>query len=68
MMRNISDTLIFMGLIIVVFGLFLKFMPAIPGDIIVKRKNFTFYFPIMTCIALSIILSLIFYILNWLRR
>ncbi|MFQ5772435.1 MAG: DUF2905 domain-containing protein [bacterium] len=35
-----------------------------PGDILIHRKNFTFYFPIATTILLSIILSLIFYIFS----
>jgi Protein of unknown function (DUF2905). len=32
----------------------------LPGDIVVKRGNFSFYFPIVTCIVISIVLSLIF--------
>lgn len=31
----------------------------LPGDIVIKRENFTFYFPVVTCIVLSVILSLI---------
>lgn len=37
----------------------------LPGDILIKRGNFTFYFPLATCILLSIILSVI---AAWLRR
>jgi hypothetical protein len=37
----------------------------LPGDIMIKRGNFTFYFPLATCVLLSIILSLI---MAWLRR
>lgn len=47
-----------------VFGWFGK----LPGDISIKRDNFSFYFPIGTSIALSILLSLIFYFLGWLFR
>jgi len=32
----------------------------LPGDILIKKENFTFYFPIVTCILLSIILTLLF--------
>jgi hypothetical protein len=39
----------------------IPFLGKLPGDIIIKRENFTFYFPIVTSILLSIILSLIFY-------
>jgi len=34
----------------------------LPGDIVVQRKNFTFYFPVVTSIALSAVLSLLFYL------
>ncbi|HHV62028.1 MAG TPA: DUF2905 domain-containing protein [Firmicutes bacterium] len=64
--------LIVMGLILVGVGaLFLLAgkLPGIgrlPGDIYIRRGNFTFYFPLMTSILISIILSLIFGVL--LRR
>ena len=37
----------------------------LPGDIVIEKENFRFYFPITTCIVISIILSLIF---SFLRR
>jgi len=40
----------------------------LPGDIVYRRRNFTFYFPLATSILLSIVLSLIFYFLSRLRR
>ena len=61
--------LILLGGILVVLGLALLLLPKIPGlgrlpgDIIIKRENFTVYFPLGTCILVSLILSLIF----WLR-
>jgi len=36
----------------------------LPGDIIYKRDNFTFYFPVVTSIALSVVLTLVFWILG----
>jgi len=33
-----------------------------PGDIVVQRKNFTFYFPVVTSIVVSIALSLLLYL------
>ena len=36
----------------------------LPGDIVVKRKNFRFYFPVVTCLVVSVVLSLI----TWLFR
>lgn len=40
----------------------------LPGDISIKRENVSFYFPIATSVVLSILLSLLFYILGWLFR
>ncbi len=60
--------LILFGVIIVGLGLLLLFFDKIPligklpGDIYIKKKNFTFYFPIVTSILLSIIISLILYL------
>lgn len=42
----------------------LPFLGRLPGDIVIKRENFTFYFPLATSIALSIILSLILYLVR----
>lgn len=53
------------GIIIIVAGLIISFMPKIPylgklpGDIHIKRKNFTIYFPLTTSIIVSIIASII---------
>lgn len=38
----------------------------LPGDILIKKENFTFYFPVMTSVLVSIVISLIFYL--WNRR
>jgi len=68
MIQVIGKYLIITGLVLVVLGgIFLlagrvPWLGRLPGDIIIKRENFTFYFPITTCILASIILSIIFYI------
>ncbi|MBO8126045.1 MAG: DUF2905 domain-containing protein [Firmicutes bacterium] len=60
-----SRILITTGLIIVALGLLLRLLGAfpslgkLPGDIVIKRGNFTFYFPLATSIILSLLLSLI---------
>jgi uncharacterized protein HemY len=60
--------LIILGIILVILGLAVTYGPRIPwigrlpGDILIKRENFTFYFPLMTGIIISIILSLILFI------
>ena len=65
--NQLGRILIFIGFFIVVFGvLFLlgdkiPWFGKLPGDIYIKKKNFTFYFSIVTSILISLILSLIFY-------
>jgi hypothetical protein len=67
-----GKTLVLIGGIIVVVGLVLTlsdkvnfpFLGKLPGDIYVKRKSFTFYFPIVTSIVLSVLLSLILYAIS----
>ena len=56
-------TLILFGLILV-FGQKIPFLGKLPGDIFIQRKNFTFYFPLATSILISIILSLILWLLS----
>lgn len=65
--------LIIMGVVLIIVGLvwqvggkFFSF-GKLPGDIIIKKENTTFYFPLMTSIILSIILSLIFFIIGKFR-
>ena len=40
----------------------------LPGDISIKRENFSFHFPLATSIVLSVFLSLLFYLVGWLFR
>ncbi len=71
-MQEIGKTLIIFGVILLGAGLLLTFVNKVPflgklpGDILIQKKNFTFYFPLATSILLSIILSLIFWL--WSRR
>ena len=65
-MRDIGRFLIVIGVVITIAGLVLwggfapKWLGRLPGDIRIERGNFGFYFPIVTCIVISIILTLIF--------
>ncbi|WP_300362383.1 DUF2905 domain-containing protein [Hydrogenimonas sp.] len=63
-MPEIGKLLIGMGLVLILFGLFVSFVGKLPGDIVIKKENFTFYFPIATSILLSIVLSLLFYLFS----
>ena len=64
-MGELGKVIILTGGILIVLGaLMLLFgkIPGIgklPGDIVIKKENFSFYFPLTTCILLSIVLSLI---------
>lgn len=57
------------GVIIFVVGFLMQFIQIgkLPGDIVIKKGNTTFYFPIVTSIILSVVLSLIFYFIGKFR-
>ena len=65
-MRDIGRFLIVIGVVTAIVGVILwggfapKWLGRLPGDIRIERGNFGFYFPIVTCIVISIILTLIF--------
>jgi hypothetical protein len=67
-MSEIGKMLIVFGIIMAVVGAILLFAPKIPwlgklpGDFTYRGERFTFYFPLATCILLSVILSLILYL------
>jgi uncharacterized protein HemY len=68
-----SRILIVLGLVLVAAGVLWPWIDSLrlgrlPGDIVVQRQNFTFYFPITTGILLSVILSVIFSLVLWLFR
>ena len=65
-MGPLGKLLILMGVFIILIGVLLvigekiPWLGRLPGDIIIRKKNFTFYFPIVTSILISIILTLLF--------
>lgn len=70
-LENMAKIIIMLGLGIVVAGVLLYLLSRLgingwrlPGDIYIRRGNFSFYFPLATCILLSIVLTLIFSILG----
>lgn len=65
-MNGISKLLMIVGGIIFLIGFISQFIKIgkLPGDIIVKKENFTVYFPIMTSILLSVLLTTIFYLIG----
>ncbi len=74
-MTEIGKILIFLGLVIVIAGLVVLLLGRtnlpigrLPGDILYRGKHTTFYFPLMTSILLSVVLSLVLYVVGRIRR
>ncbi|QDX94271.1 DUF2905 domain-containing protein [Brevibacillus laterosporus] len=68
-----GKTLVIIGVILIVVGLlwqvggrFFHF-GRLPGDIVVEKENFRFYFPVVTCIIISVVLSLIMYVIRFFK-
>jgi hypothetical protein len=65
--------LLVLGLVIAGVGLVSIFAPSIPwlgrrpGDTRIERENFRMYFPLMTCLLLSVALTLVAWLVRWLR-
>lgn len=71
-MQEVGKIFLFVGVALVLVGiLFLtdkqSFLGKLPGDIVIKRENFTFYFPFTSSILLSIFLSLVFLLISFWR-
>jgi hypothetical protein len=66
--------LIVIGVILVIAGIIVNyadkipFLGKMPGDISVERENFKFYFPLTTSIILSVLISLILYIIQAIKK
>jgi hypothetical protein len=69
-MAEIGRTLLILGGVLVVVGLLLTFggripgLGRLPGDLVYRRGNFTFYFPLVTSLLLSLLLTAILAILR----
>jgi len=69
-MGEMARLIIIAGIVLIVIGLVmlgiqkLPFLGKLPGDILIKRENFTFYFPLATSIIVSILISLILYLIS----
>ena len=73
MMTDIGKFLILTGLLLAVAGLLVwglgrSGFSGLPGDIAIRGRNFRVYFPIVTCVALSLILSAIMWLWQWWRE
>ncbi|CAN7306106.1 DUF2905 domain-containing protein [Rossellomorea sp. LjRoot5] len=65
-MTGLPKLVMIIGAIILVIGFLMQFIKIgrLPGDIIIKKENATFYFPLMTSILISVILSVVFYFIG----
>ena len=65
-MEPLGKSLVLIGISVVLIGLLvwglssIPYIGRLPGDIYVRRDNFTFYFPLATCILISIIATILF--------
>lgn len=66
--NDLGKTLIVCGLLLVgigllmTFGVKFSFLGRLPGDIRIERENFTFFFPFGTCLLISLLFSLLFWL------
>lgn len=66
-MNGLGKTLIYLGVLLIVVGLIFSFagklpwLGHLPGDIYIRRERFTFYFPLATCLLISVIITLVLY-------
>lgn len=74
-MNEMGKLLIVLGVVLVVAGVILVVLGRtqlpigrLPGDIVYRGKNTTFYFPLATSILLSVVLSLVLYLISRFRR
>jgi hypothetical protein len=74
-LRETGKILIVLGIVLVGVGALLVFggklpfrLGRLPGDIVYQGRNGSFYFPVVTCILLSVVLSLLMWIVNYFRR
>jgi len=69
-MQPLGKSLIIIGLVIAAVGVVVtlagkaEWLGRLPGDINIRRENFSFYFPITTCLILSAIISFILWLLR----
>nr|WP_176483682.1 MULTISPECIES: DUF2905 domain-containing protein [Bacillus] len=66
-MIELPKMLMVIGGVLLLIGLLWQVIGRIPGDIVMKKGNFTFYFPIVTSIIISVVLSLVFYFIGRVR-
>ncbi len=77
-LRELGKALLLFGVVLAAAGAFLLFggrpgglpfrLGRLPGDIVYQGRHTTFYFPIVTCLLLSLALTLVFWLFSLFRR
>jgi uncharacterized membrane protein len=68
MLDGFGKTLIFIGIVLIIIGIVfsasgkIPWLGNLPGDIYIQRGRFTFYFPLATCLLISVIITLVLYL------
>jgi hypothetical protein len=68
MLEGFGKTLIYIGIVLVIVGIIfsasgkISWLGNLPGDIYIQRGRFTFYFPLATCLLISVIITLVLYL------
>ncbi|HSW51056.1 MAG TPA: DUF2905 domain-containing protein [Bryobacteraceae bacterium] len=63
-MPSLGRTLILIGAAYLILGMLLLYGKRLPGDVLIKGKHWVFYFPLATGLLLSLVLSLVLWLLN----
>ncbi|BBW95452.1 MULTISPECIES: DUF2905 domain-containing protein [Geobacillus] len=68
-MNSLPKLIMTIGAVLIIVGFVMQFIKLgrLPGDIVIRKGNMTFYFPIVTSLLLSVVLSLLFYVLGRFR-
>ena len=73
-LQPLGRALMLIGALVAVFGAVLVFGPKIPwlgrlpGDVLIQRERFSLYVPVASCLLVSVILSVIFWLMGQFRR
>jgi hypothetical protein len=73
-MSQVQKILIGVGVFLVIVGWLWPFLTSslklgkLPGDIAIEKENFKFYFPVTTSILVSVILTVVMALINWLTK
>ncbi|ADV93561.1 MULTISPECIES: DUF2905 domain-containing protein [Bacillus] len=58
-MTEFPKIIMILGAVLLIIGAVLHFVGKMPGDIFVKKGNVAFFFPVVTCIIISVVLSIL---------